>query len=249
MNETIRELGTNEGREEFTLTAAALPGDVVFLGDGTAAICMHSHNAVAGETVPVATDIVLSMDSASGTLFARGAGVAWNPTTKLAVPEGTAGSRPIGLAAAAKTNGQTAVTVRLNGQRPTGESAVLALDRTFTTAQVNAVGGSELLPAIPGFAYKVRQFKMISIGGNAAGATTVDILGTQSAASVKLAAVPVAGLTTITPVRDASGNVLAAGASYARCDANTPLLVSVTGSALSGTTSLLVIVDYQLVAV
>lgn len=248
MNETLRELGTNEGRQEFTLTAAAVPGEIVFLGDGSAAACMHSNDAAIGATVPVATDIVLSLDSASGTTFARGGAVWWNSTTKLAVPEGTSGARPVGYAAAAKTSGQLSVLTTLNGQRPTGETAVLAFDRTFTAAQVNAVGGTELLPAIPGFAYKVRNFKMVSIVGNAGGATTVDILGTQST-SVKLGAVAVAGLTANTPVKDASGNVLAAGASYGRCDANTPLLVSKTGADLTGTTSLLVIVDYQLVAV
>lgn len=244
-NETFRELGGNDGREEFTLTATALPGDIVYTGDGLAAVTKHSHNGIATDSVPVATDELVLLDSASATTFTARAAVWWNPSTKLAVAEGTTGARPAGLCVFAKTNGQVTVLVRLNAIIRMG-TQILAVTRTLTAAEVNA--GAELLPAIPGYAYRMYGAKATSIGGAAAGATTVDILATQSAASAKLVAHAVAALTQNTPVADGSANVLAAGASYGQNDVNTAVTVGKTGASLTGSTSVLVQFLYTLVA-
>src|SRR2546421_11019721 len=55
-----------------------------------------------------------------------------------------------------------------------------------TLANVNA--GATLLAALPGYAYRIHDISMISIGGAATAATTVDVLATQASASVKLLA-------------------------------------------------------------
>jgi hypothetical protein len=244
MNETFRELGGNDGREEFTLTANTLPGDLVFTGDGLAAVTKHSNNGISGDPVAVATDELVLLDADSATTFTARAAVWWNPTTKRAVPEGTTGARPAGLCVVAKTNGQVTVLVRLNASIRMG-TGIMAASRVFTAAEVNA--GAELLPAIPGYAYRMYGAKATAIGGNAAGATTVDILGTQTTAA-KLVAHAVAALTQNTPVADGSANVLAAGASYAQNDVNTAITVGKTGASLTGSTSVLVQFLYTLVA-
>jgi hypothetical protein len=50
-----------------------------------------------------------------------------------------------------------------------------------STAQVNA--GLVVLPALPGFGYRIIDAAMIAIGGAAATATSVDLLGTKAAAA------------------------------------------------------------------
>jgi hypothetical protein len=146
----------------------------------------------------------------------------------------------------AKTNGQTNVLVRLNAVLRLG-TGIMAVTRTFTAAEVNAATPPELLPAIPGYAYRMYGAKAIAIGGAAAGATTVDINGTLST-SRKLVAMAVATLTQNSVVVDATANVLTAGASYSQNDANTAITVGKTGSDLSGATSVLVQFLYTLVA-
>lgn len=122
MNEIVRDLKGHEGREEVTLTASANQADLVFTPDGRAAICCKPGAAANGETVPVSTDCLVRLDSASATTFAVGVEVGWNSTTKLAVAAATAGSRACGRAYAAKTSGQTSVLVRLNGPAPQVQS-------------------------------------------------------------------------------------------------------------------------------
>lgn len=120
---------------------------------------------------------------------------------------------------------------------------------TATTAQVNA--GLVLLPALPGFRYRLHDMAMIAVGGNAATATSVDILGTQSASAVKLMDGRVAGLTQNTLLRAGTatnGLILAAGASFDLCDANTAISVGATGT-LATATSVRVLLTYDVVPV
>lgn len=118
-----------------------------------------------------------------------------------------------------------------------------------STAQVNA--GLTLLPALAGVKFQLVDAAMIAIGGNAATATTVDLLGTQSSSGVKLVANAVAGLTQNTLLRAGATNstILAAGASFAVCDANTAITIGKTGSDLATATGVHVLLQYRKIAV
>ena len=115
-----------------------------------------------------------------------------------------------------------------------------------TTAQVNA--GLTLLPALPGLKYRVVDFSVIAIGGAASGATTVDLLGTQSTSSVKLAAIAVAALTQSACVKPNSANVtlLADGASHVANDAASAITIGKTGASLATATNVDVILTYAI---
>jgi hypothetical protein len=117
-----------------------------------------------------------------------------------------------------------------------------------TTAQVNA--GLTLLAALPGYAYRIHDWTMIAVGGAAAGATTVDLLGTQAAGSVKLGAAAVAGLTQSAVLRAGATNaaVLADGASFAACDPNTAITANKTGGALTTSTAIDYLLTYSIEA-
>jgi hypothetical protein len=117
-----------------------------------------------------------------------------------------------------------------------GIDTVLNIRTRFTVAQINA--GASLLPARPGYKYRLVDAAMIAVGGNAATATSVDLLATQGAASVKLVANAVAGLTRSTLLRAGATNstILADGASFVANDVNTALTVGKTGGSLATAT-------------
>lgn len=119
------------------------------------------------------------------------------------------------------------------------------LRQRVTLAQVNA--GLTLLPALPGMRYRVQDIALISVGGAAAGATTVNIVGTQSASGVNLLAAAVAGLTQNTLLRSGAANaaILAAGASFVANDANTAITIAATGT-LTTSTHIDVLIDYTI---
>lgn len=123
---------------------------------------------------------------------------------------------------------------------------VRSIRTRFTVAEINA--GATLLPAIPGRKYRMVNASMIAIGGAAATATTVDILATQSASSVKLVANAVAGLTqnTLLRVGDANSAILAAGASFVANDDNTAITVGKTGSNVATATHIDVIFSFEI---
>lgn len=118
----------------------------------------------------------------------------------------------------------------------------------FTAAQINA--GASLLPAVPGFAYRLVDFTAIAIGGNAATATSVTLLGTRAAGAVTLADLAVAALTRSAAVKpDTAGvTLLADGASHTPLDANTAVTVGKTGGSLGTATHIDFDVDYVLEA-
>lgn len=95
-----------------------------------------------------------------------------------------------------------------------------------TTAQVNA--GLVVLPAIPGFAYRIIDAAMIAIGGNAATATSVDLLGTRAGSAVRPIVAAVAGLTqsAVLDMGAANSAVLADGASFTALDPNTSISIT-----------------------
>jgi len=118
----------------------------------------------------------------------------------------------------------------------------------FTTAEVNA--GVTALPALPGKKYRMHDMALIAIGGNAATATSIDILGTQSASSVKLMDGRVAGLNQSVLLRAGTatnGLILADGASFVACDTNTAITVGKTGSSLATATHVDVLLTYEII--
>ncbi len=123
---------------------------------------------------------------------------------------------------------------------------VISTRQRFTVAQVNA--GATVLAAFPGFRYRLVDVSLIAVGGAATGATTVDILATQSSSSVKLLAAAVAGLTQNTLLRAGAANaaILAAGASFAQNDANTAITIGKAGSDVATATHIDVLLTYQI---
>jgi hypothetical protein len=135
-----------------------------------------------------------------------------------------------------------------SGSIPVG---VLLNKRTrATTAEVNA--GLTLLPALSGYKYRLVDVTMIAIGGNAATATSVDIVTTQAASAVRPIVAAVAALTRSAVVKPNSANVtvLADGASFVANDANTAVSVSkqAAGSNLATATHIDVILSYVIEA-
>jgi len=94
-----------------------------------------------------------------------------------------------------------------------------------TLAQVNA--GYELLPAIGGCGYRLVNWSLTAIGGAAATATSVDLIGTQGAAAVRPVVTAVSALTQNTTISRGHANsvILAGGASMSVLDANTALTI------------------------
>lgn len=116
----------------------------------------------------------------------------------------------------------------------------------FTIAQINA--GATLLAAIAGFKYRMIAATAIAYGGAVGAVTTVDLLATQSAASVKLVAFAQASLTQSTELSSgASGAaVLTDGASHVANDANTAITISKTGSDLTTATGVDIVFRYTI---
>lgn len=117
--------------------------------------------------------------------------------------------------------------------------------RRCTIAEVNA--GVTLLAAIPGYKYRMVDCIAIAIGGAVGTLTTVDVLGTQSS-GVKLVAYAQASLTRSTVLRPgvSGATVLADGASFAACDANTAITVGKTGGTGDTATHVDIIFSYTI---
>lgn len=111
-----------------------------------------------------------------------------------------------------------------------------------TTAQVNA--GYTLLAAISGKKYRIHDFTMIAIGGNASAVTTVDIMG----GTVVIAAIPVATLTRSAVIKPTGTNVvvLADGASFVPMAAGAAVTVIKAGTDLATSTHIDVILSYTI---
>jgi hypothetical protein len=123
------------------------------------------------------------------------------------------------------------------------------LRQRVTAAQLNAVGGLALTacPALPGVRWRHLYSAFIAIGGNAGGATSVNLSGTVAAATVELVVNAIAGLTRSTVLLCGTANsvVLADGASFTQMDANTALIAKALAAAsLTTATAVDFIVDY-----
>lgn len=106
-----------------------------------------------------------------------------------------------------------------------------------------------VLPAVPGYKYRISDMSLIAIGANAGAVTDVRISGTRAAAIVDLLTVLLAGLTrsTVNYVGVANVSVLADGASFTELDINTPVIVYRTGAAITGATAIDCALEYSLV--
>lgn len=125
-----------------------------------------------------------------------------------------------------------------------GNAVVLNHRHRVTVAEINA--GHELLPAIAGRTYRMISCVAIAYGGAVGAVTTVDILGTESAAGVKLVAYAQANLTQ-SAVLTSGGTgaaVLADAASYIPCDANSAITIGKTGSDATTATGVDIILTY-----
>lgn len=115
-----------------------------------------------------------------------------------------------------------------------------------TLAQVNS--GLVVLPALPGFGYRIVDAAMIAIGGAAAGGTSVDLLGTKAAAASRPVVNAVAGLTQSALLRMGAANsaILADGASHTVHDPNTAISITkqAGGSAITTSTSFDLLLTY-----
>jgi hypothetical protein len=129
----------------------------------------------------------------------------------------------------------------------TGNAALLVYRERVLTADVNA--GLTILPAVPGYKYRLSSMSMIAVGGVTAGLTDARILGTQAGASAALMITTLAALTrSAVNYPGVSGNtVLADGASFDVCDINTAITVGKTGASLTGATAIDFELQYELV--
>lgn len=101
-----------DGRYSFDATADYAPGDLIVRPDGTPAILDGVEEVASGDLIepqPVFPTMIIEFDSASATTFAAGASVYVNTTSGLATATNT--DEYVGIAARAKTAGQTSVLV------------------------------------------------------------------------------------------------------------------------------------------
>jgi hypothetical protein len=224
------------------------PGDVWL--DGGLAVHYNDGLRDVGAGVQVNVTYVGSFrfPCGSSVIAAKGTDAYYDQVNKTIVVAPGANIVYVGKFVNAKTSGQLSALIDLNSLSARSENGMFSQRIRSTIAEVNA--GKTLLPALPGFRYVVRDVKMIAVGGAVAAATTVDVLATQGAASVKLLAVAVAALTQSALVRAGAANatILADGASFAPNDANTAVTIGKTGSTATTATNVDVIIDYAVEA-
>lgn len=153
------------------------------------------------------------------------------------------GSVPLGVCFEAATADGNIIEVS-----PLRPGVVYPIRTRFTIAQVNA--GATLLTAVPSLKWRMVDVMGIAVGGAVTSVTTVDVLGTQSSSSVKLAAFAQASMTQSTVLRPGvSGTtVLANGASFVANDAGTAVTVGKTGSDITVATHVDIIGTFVLQA-
>jgi len=126
-------------------------------------------------------------------------------------------------------------------------SVVLSHRHRVTVAEINA--GHEILAAVTGLSYRVINCVAIAYGGAVGTTTTVDLLGTQSAGGVKIAAYAQASLTQSAPLSmlvAVGCAVIADGASWIEMDVTTAITVGKTGGDADTATGVDFIITYVL---
>ena len=143
------------------------------------------------------------------------------------------------------TGTHTGPTV-VNGADLTGTALRVARKRA-TVAELNA--GVAFLPAVAGQGYTAFFCKMIAIGGAVTTVATVNVLGTQSAGSVKLFQGAQAALTqntVCTSTVPAEIAELGAGLTGVACDDNTAITLGITGADITVATHVDVTLFYSI---
>ena len=126
-------------------------------------------------------------------------------------------------------------------------SVVMSHRHRVTVAEINA--GHEVLAAVTGLSYRVIDCVAIAYGGAVGTTATVDLLGTQSAGGVKIAAFAQASLTqsAVLSMAQAAGvTVLADASSWIEMDATTAITVGKTGGDADTATGIDFIITYVL---
>lgn len=238
---------TEASVEHFTANAALGQFLRVYLGsNGKVALAgINDFGIGTVENAATAADekIGVRLNSAVGTrkAVASGAITVGDPVFCGAAGKvSSSGATRYGIALEAATTDGDVIEVLVSGD--TG--GVHHVRSRFTIAEVNA--GATILAAVPGRAYRVCDMALISVGGAAGAVTTVDILATQSASSVKLLAAAQANLTQSALLRagGTGGTILADGASFVANDANTAITIGKTGSNVTTATHIDVLLSF-----
>ena len=118
----------------------------------------------------------------------------------------------------------------------------------LSVAVADLAAGQTIVAAVPGYRIRMVSCKAEATVADATTSTTVDVLGTQAAASVKLVAYTTTALDRALAVADgtSSGVVLNDGASYDANDAGTAIIADETGSATAGATAIVFYFSYVL---
>lgn len=207
--------------------------------------CIPQETKAEGEKFSARIIGVQTLPKTSAQAWAQLDPIYWDTANGRADNLPSVGGEPIGLAEAAAANPSPSGLVVLLPRVTGFMGGLQQFDKTFSVAQVNA--GATIVPAITGRKFKLHDVAMISIGGAAATADSVDVLGTVSASGVKLLAVAVAALTQNTLVRAGASNavILAAGASFDPLDVSTPITIGKTGASVATATHIRVIGSYS----
>jgi hypothetical protein len=121
--------------------------------------------------------------------------------------------------------------------------STFAVSASVTLAQVNA--GVTILPAVTGQTYKVSHFLLTSVGGSAAGCTSVNISDTAGS-PVNAAAVAVAALTSGTPVDETISGVTLTAFAPTALTASQGIQVRHVGSACTTSVTFNVVVYFTI---
>jgi predicted RecA/RadA family phage recombinase len=229
---------------ELAVPTGGVTSGGVYLIGGFLGIAQAT-DATAGNRGNFAVRGVHKLAKTTSETWTEGQPLYWDATNSKLSTDLTLGL-PIGAVALAAASADTTGYVRLNGYSLTGR--ILTVRKRAAVATVNA--GFTLVPAVPGAKIRMVDASVIAVGGAATSVTTVDIKGTQSTSVVKLVAFAQASLTQSTQLRSggAGAAILADGASYVACDANTAVTAGITGSAITVATSIDFLFTYQLEA-
>lgn len=235
----VRQFTANAALGQHLRVAVLSTGKVALAEAGQMGIGTTENPATAANEL-----VGVRLNSAQGTRKVVASGAISEGSLVYAAASGKVGSSGTvcyGVALEAATADGDVIEVTSYNPDP---GVVRHLRSRVTIANVNA--GATLLPALANRKYRICDMALISVGGAAGAVTTVDILGTQSASSVKLLAGAQANLTQSTLIRagGTGGAILADGASFATCDTNTAITIGKTGSSVTTATHIDVLLTY-----
>jgi len=210
-----------------------------------------TNDVASGDDSEFSVEGIHELAKTSAQAWTQGDAIYWNTSTKLVSNVDSVGPL-IGSAMADAANPSSTGQVRLNGaslgmaQAYADTVYARQVRRRCTIAEINA--GVTLLAAVTGYKIRMLECLAIAYGGAVGATTTVDVLATQAAGSVKLVAYAQAGLTRSAVLKAGGTNaaVLADGASYVANDEATAVTVGKTGADLTTATGVDIIMTYAL---